>query len=214
MTQKSIQESADKSRLAEQDLVTAFDCRPPLGQLYQMVPDGESFWVFAYGSLVWRPGFRYIDSAKVTLLGYRRSLCIHSWHHRGTRCNPGLVFGLKAEGQCQGMAFLVEASQREMVLDYLYDRELLTYCYEPMRLPIRFSDGETGNALTFVANPKDPQYVDDMSIQGAAQIVSHAHGKSGANHDYVLNTWSHLQQLDIRDEWLDQLVDLLPQAAV
>lgn len=187
--------------------------RPPLAQLYDMVPEGQPFWVFAYGSLIWRPGFKYIDSAKVTLLGYRRSLCIQSWHHRGTRADPGLVFGLKADGNCEGMAFLVDPADRVGVIDYLYDRELLSYCYIPMQIPMSFANGRHEHALAFVANPDDPQYIKDITIKGAAQIVSSAEGASGANQDYVVNTWSHLHQMDIHDDWLDQLVEILSVSA-
>jgi cation transport protein ChaC len=32
-----------------------------------------------------------------------------------------------------------------------------------------------------------------------------SHGKSGANTDYVLNTLAHLQQMGIRDHWLEEV---------
>jgi cation transport protein ChaC len=34
------------------------------------------FWVFGYGSLIWRPGFDYVEAHRARLHGYRRALCI------------------------------------------------------------------------------------------------------------------------------------------
>ena len=51
-------------------------------------------WVFGYGSLLWNPGFEYEQSTLATLMGYHRSFCMRSIHHRGTPEAPGLVLAL------------------------------------------------------------------------------------------------------------------------
>src|SRR5690606_8982715 len=38
-------------------------------------PDGN-FWVFGYGSLMWRPGFPYLDCRPALLRGWHRAFCI------------------------------------------------------------------------------------------------------------------------------------------
>ncbi|OYX01610.1 MAG: hypothetical protein B7Z12_13845, partial [Caulobacter vibrioides] len=43
---------------------------------------GEDRWVFGYGSLMWRPGFPFIDRRTAVLHGRRRAFCIYSVHHR------------------------------------------------------------------------------------------------------------------------------------
>ena len=72
-----------------------------------MAVDMDEFWVFGYGSLMWNPGFDFREQMTALVYGYRRSLCVHSWVHRGTQENPGLVLGLDRGGSCRGMAFRV-----------------------------------------------------------------------------------------------------------
>ncbi|MHC2573907.1 cation transport regulator ChaC [Rhizobium leguminosarum] len=61
--------------------------------------DMDEFWVFGYGSLMWNPGFEFMERAEALVYGYRRSLCVRSFVHRGTRDNPGLVLGLDRGGR-------------------------------------------------------------------------------------------------------------------
>ena len=77
--------------------------------------DMDDFWVFGYGSLMWRPGFEHVQAERGRLLGYRRALYIHSYVHRG--------------GSCIDMAFRVAGSDREAVMAYLRERELVTNVY-------------------------------------------------------------------------------------
>lgn len=101
-------------------------------------PDGD-FWVFAYGSLMWDPGFRYKVMQPATIRGYHRSACILSIRYRGTPERPGLVLGLDRGGACRGRAYLVDGANRAEVIDYLDNRELVTGVYK--RRNLRWSSG-------------------------------------------------------------------------
>ena len=49
--------------------------------------DDRPLWVFAYGSLMWDPGFAPVEMRHARLPGWRRSFCMWSWHYRGTDGN-------------------------------------------------------------------------------------------------------------------------------
>src|SRR6267154_3908161 len=91
-------------------------------------------WVFGYGSLMWRPGFEFIERVPARLIGEHRALCVYSFDHRGTPEKPGLVLGLDRGGACRGIAFRVAARRLNDTVDYLRSREQTTHVYrEVMR---------------------------------------------------------------------------------
>ena len=94
----------------------------------------SDLWVFGYGSLIWRPGFDYLERIPARLIGEHRALCVYSFDHRGTPEKPGLVLGLDRGGACRGIAFRVPAKQRNTTVQYLRGREQTTNVYrEVMR---------------------------------------------------------------------------------
>lgn len=161
------------------------------------------FWVFGYGSLMWRPGFAHVETARARLAGYRRALCVQSFVHRGTRERPGLVLGLDRGGSCVGLAFKVPAPLRDEVLAYLRERELVTSVYLERNLRVKLASGETVEATTYVVDRNHPQYAGALDPEHAATRVTGAVGVSGPNEEYVLNTVTHLSGLGIRDHWLE-----------
>ncbi|EHK58032.1 gamma-glutamylcyclotransferase [Allomesorhizobium alhagi] len=161
------------------------------------------FWVFGYGSLIWRPGFAHIETQRARLFGFRRSLCVRSFVHRGTPDRPGLVLGLDRGGSCVGLAFRVPGELRGEVLDYLRERELVTSVYLERTLPVRLASGDIAQAVTYIVDRAHAQYAGNLDEEHAASIVSGSVGQSGPNEDYVMNTLQHLEALGIRDHWLE-----------
>ena len=164
-------------------------------------------WVFAYGSLMWRPGFLYDKRCRATLQGWRRRLCVWSHVYRGTPQAPGLVLGLDAGGACEGVAFHVEASERATTVRYLRERELVTDAYFERVLPVALETGARVAALTYVANVAHAQYAPPMTAERALAIINASRGLSGANTDYVRNTVAHLREVGIEDVELDALIE-------
>ncbi len=165
----------------------------------------DDLWVFAYGSLIWRPGFEYEERAKARLAGFHRSLCIYSHVHRGTPERPGLVFGLDRGGSCVGMAFRVAGDKAEATIAYLRERELVTSVYLETTLPVRLLDGRPVRALAYVVDRGHAQYAGRLSVDTAAFLVGRSHGQSGANRDYVLSALAEIGALGLSDRWLESV---------
>ena len=161
------------------------------------------FWVFGYGSLMWRPDFAHVELRRARLHGYRRALCVSSHVHRGTPERPGLVLGLDRGGSCVGMAFRVPGDLRGEVIAALRARELVTNVYLERELPLRLDDGRMVTAVADVVDRRHVQYAGPLNVEQAVARVSGAAGRSGANEEYVLNTVAHLNALSIRDHWLE-----------
>ena len=165
--------------------------------------------VFAYGSLMWRPDFDYIDMQPAILKGYHRSLCIHSFEYRGTREVPGLVFGLEQGGSCMGRALKVHADKADEVLDYLYQREMITGVYLPLWLEVELPEqGTSATACCFVADPQHEQFSGKLDQEETIRLILQGHGSGGACLDYVIQTYQHMQHIGIEDQHLAQTIAL------
>lgn len=169
-------------------------------------------WVFGYGSLIWRPGFAFERSERALAGGVHRRLCIYSHIHRGTREQPGLVFGLERGGACVGMAFKVASKDWDEVRAYLEAREQVTAVYVESLRPVRLASGEKVEALTFVTDRNHEQYAGRLSLDEQYRLVSRAAGEAGANVDYVLNTASHLRVLGIADRQVQALAGMIEKS--
>ena len=172
----------------------------------------RDLWVFGYGSLMWRPGFSYEESRPARIFGLHRKLCLWSNKYRGTPQKPGLVLGLKAGGSCNGVAFRLNDKNRNPQLDYLYRREMVSDAYEPVVRPVHLEDNRIVNALTFISRTDHPQFAPVMPLQQTVRIIKHAHGPSGSNIDYIINTVAHLDSMGLRDPDLHRIADTLLSA--
>ena len=162
-------------------------------------------WVFGYGSLIWRPGFPYLERQTARLIGAHRALCVYSWVHRGTEARPGLVLGLDRGGTCRGIAFRVAPQEWDGVVAYLRGREQVTAVYEERVRLVRLADGTPATALTYLVDRSHPQYAGKLDEETQFRLVAEAEGQSGANRDYVINTAAHLAELGMPDAALDRL---------
>jgi cation transport protein ChaC len=189
------------------------------------VKQGGEVWVFAYGSLMWDPGFAYLETAPALLKGYHRAFCIYSFVYRGTEARPGLVLGLDRGGACKGMAFRIAAAEGAGVLDYLDAREKVTDVYVRRAVPITVggaaisaggrpvsaggrplsAGGRKVTAHTYVADRGHHQYAGKQTLRQAARLIAQGTGVGGSNRDYLESTVNHLDELGITDGPLHQL---------
>lgn len=171
--------------------------------------DGH-LYVFAYGSLIWRPGFAHLGHEPALLRGFHRRFCLWSRHYRGTPEVPGLVLGLDRGGACRGVAFRVAASEAEPVLAYLDERENPQgmNVYHRRLLKLRLASGRDVRAITYVADRAHPAYGRPCEASTAAAIAR-GHGTAGPNREYLVNTARQLSELGLRDRRLERLVSLV-----
>jgi cation transport protein ChaC len=182
--------------------------------------DSGDLWVFGYGSLMWRPGFAYLERVPAKLIGLHRALCVFSFVHRGTPERPGLVLGIDRGGMCRGVAYRAAASVRAATVDYLRSREQVTSVYVETMRQIELED-ETRRrvrALCYTVDRSHVQYAGRLTLAESLHHVRQGHGQSGANRDYVLETVRALEALGYRETDLHLVAEQLqagirPQAS-
>jgi cation transport protein ChaC len=167
-------------------------------------------WVFGYGSLMWRPGFDYLDRQRAVLHGRRRAFCIYSVHHRGTYERPGLVLGLAPGGATRGCAYRVAAEKWPQTYAYLLEREQPTETYIEAWAPVRLHNadrgGEAVKTLVFLSDIHHPQWAGDLSLEAQARLIAGATGLSGRNVDYLRDLVGHLREVGVVDRTMEQLL--------
>src|SRR5882757_243368 len=168
-------------------------------------------WVFGYGSLMWRPGFEFIEQVPARLIGEHRALCVYSFDHRGTPEKPGLVLGLDRGGACRGIAFRVAARLRDDTIVYLRGREQTTNVYREVMRSVWLENEarERVAALAYVVDRGHVQYAGRLSLSEQFRLVQQGHGRSGNNRDYVLSTVAAIEAQGFRDAQLHQLALML-----
>ena len=173
--------------------------------------DAGDLWVFGYGSLMWRPGFAFVERVPARLVGLHRALCVYSFVHRGTPERPGLVLGLDRGGMCRGVAFRVAAAAREETVAYLRAREQVTTVYleTTRRVELEEPAPRQVRALCFIVDRSHRQYAGRLTPDKALHHVRQGHGSSGPNRDYVIETVQALEELGYRETDLHLLVERL-----
>jgi cation transport protein ChaC len=172
-------------------------------------PRDADFWVFAYGSLIWNPGFPYKSREPARLAGYRRGYCIRSTIYRGTPQAPGLVLGLERGGDCEGVGYCVAGELKPATMRYLRERELVTSVYDETLVSIETREGARHDAYTYVANSGHEEFVEMKDFDAAVEIIARASGVAGPNYEYAINTWANLSGLGIRDALVERVADAL-----
>jgi len=165
--------------------------------------------VFGYGSLMWRPGFPFLERAAATLHGRRRAFCIYSVHHRGTPERRGLVLGLAAGGATRGMAYRIADEHWSETYAYLREREQPTETYVEARVAVRLAGGRRIEALSFLSDRAHPQWAGALSLEHQAELIDGASGLSGCNVDYLTDLVEHLREAGIRDRAMETLLAMV-----
>lgn len=159
-------------------------------------------WIFAYGSLIWNPGFKYHESLKGYARGFARRFYQGNTEHRGNAQLPGRVATLIEEEKSHTCGLLYRVTGLKHIsaaLTHLHEREILNG-YEFAVVPISFNTHCPGNttviALTCIARLDNEFYLgpgtttEEMAIQ-----IRTAKGRAGPNSDYLFQLAEHVREL-------------------
>lgn len=167
----------------------------------------EELWVFAYGSLIWNPEFKFLESRMATANGWHRSFCLKLTRWRGTRELPALMLALDRGGTCKGVAYRLPKEDHFGQIGLLLRREI--DANPPTNVPrwisVKTEQG-TVRALTFVAAPGGNAYAGTLPIEKVAHVLARAAGHWGSCAQYLFRTATMLEEHGIRDRniWMIQ----------
>jgi cation transport protein ChaC len=173
-------------------------------------PEGP-LWLFAYGSLIWRPETAFEEKRVATARGWHRRFCLGwDYRYRGSPETPGLMMALDRGGQCKGMVYRLPEADLDAELHKLIRREMSMV---PSAFPWRWVDVSTEagslRALTFAMDRNSKRYVAGLSDDELAEILATACGFRGSMAEYLFSTVSILESLGIRDRNLWKLQELV-----
>ena len=175
-------------------------------------PEG-GFWVFAYGSLIWKPAFDVVDKKLAVARGWRRIFCL-GWDYRfrGNREQPGLMLALDRGGQCNGVAYRLPDGEVKKNLDGLIRREMsmVPTAFPPRWIKLVTADGPL-QALTFAMNRNSGRYISGLDDDTLAGVLASACGFRGSMAEYLFATVQHLEELGIHDRHLWTLQALVAE---
>eukprot|EP01059_Diplonema_ambulator_P008745 TRINITY_DN18471_c0_g1_i1.p1 TRINITY_DN18471_c0_g1~~TRINITY_DN18471_c0_g1_i1.p1 ORF type:complete len:202 (+),score=19.99 TRINITY_DN18471_c0_g1_i1:46-651(+) len=174
------------------------------------LPDG-GFWVFGYGSMIWKVTFPMVEEIDACVKGYERRFWQGSADHRGTVENPGRVCALvKAAGDAEvwGKAYRISGHDAEAVLSELDDREKGGYSSTSAGITHPASQ-EQISALLFVTLPANANMIHAEDDELTAQVISTAHGPSGPNTEYLFNLNKALHAMGKIDPYCENLEKLV-----
>ncbi len=171
-------------------------------------------WIFAYGSLIFRPDFEWLERRRAFVSGFVRRFWQGSPDHRGVPEAPGRVVTLvrQAGGVCGGCAYRVEARGAEAILAALDAREQAGF----ERTPVDALDAPAGRAfaeaITWIAGPSNAHFLGPLPEPAIADVIRARRGPSGPNAEYALRLCDALRALEVEDEHVEAIAALVSSA--
>ncbi len=167
-------------------------------------PAGADLWVFGYGSLMWNPAIRVVESRAAHVTGYRRNFCLTLPLGRATPERPGLMLAIQPGGALTGAVHRIVAADVESETSILWMREMMSGAYVPTWLDAE-TNGGTVRAFTFVINPAHPRCEADLTPDQQAARIALAQGQTGTNRDYLYRCHAELERMGVTDPYIEAL---------
>lgn len=166
----------------------------------------RELWVFAYGSLMWNPGFFFAEVRLAQARGYSRRFCLlDTFNWRGSKALPGLMAGLDVGTGCQGLVYRIPADLAAVESEVVWRRECLAPAYLPRMIPVETAQG-TVEALAFLANHVATDIVTDLSHEDQVRYLATGKGDHGTSMDYLEGIAAQFAVLGIDDPEVTRLL--------
>lgn len=165
--------------------------------------------IFAYGSLIWNPGFAVAARRRAVAPGWHRAFSISLNHFRGTAERPGLMLALAAGGRCEGLVLEIAPGTETESLRSILRRELVAHelVANATWIEVETAAGRE-TALTFYAGPVDSPLA-ELSLEDQARRLATAAGAAGSGAEYLLRTARGLAEHGIHDDYIWTLQHLV-----
>ncbi|XP_073281166.1 gamma-glutamylcyclotransferase 2-3 isoform X1 [Primulina huaijiensis] len=180
-----------------------------------------AMWVFGYGSLIWKAGFRYDDRLVGFIKDYRRVFYQGSTDHRGTPEFPGRTVTLEpAKGEVcvssyslspWGVAYkIIHKEDQETALEHLevrekqYDKKAFVNFY----IESSVSTPAVSSVMVYIASADkklNKNYLGPASVEEIAVQILKAEGPSGPNRDYLFKLENALIHIGCEDNHVNDL---------
>ncbi|KAI5844218.1 ChaC-like protein [Tricharina praecox] len=171
----------------------------------------EDFYLFGYGSLIWKPPPDY----DYKMPGYIKDYVRRFWQvledHRGTPEAPGRVVTLVersvwetlgdhhgADEEVWGMAYRIPKDKVESVKEYLDIREINGYSIHYVDVYHTDEHLPPIKALVYIGTPENPQFAARNGVPGESELAKHIFdscGPSGENKEYLYQLNHSLEEL-------------------
>lgn len=165
-------------------------------------------WIFGYGSLMWNPGFAWVERSRAVLRGYHRAYLMYSTRNRGSPASLGLVLSLAPGGECVGTAYRADPAHLEETHAYLDKREGVGRAHLRVTVPVTLETPQgprVVNLLTYLPVHTYSNYIGGVPLSRQAELVAIGCGNVGTSYDYLRLLLEELQQMGVHEPSLERL---------
>jgi glutathione-specific gamma-glutamylcyclotransferase len=197
--------AALRPELGLERFLTPAATREALRQATLAEREGD-LWIFAYGSLMWDPAFRFAELRRAHVATHaRRFILKDEFGGRGTVERPGLQAALDVGTGCDGLIFRIAEPDVADETEILWRRELAGPAYHAAFVRAETAQGPV-RAVAFVADHGSPAIVSDIPRADQVRYLATGTGSFGTSFEYLTHIATHFAAMGIRDAEVASLV--------